>query len=395
VGCQVTAPADEAASSDGGSENGSVRPTVGEAPTARATSSVAGFVFPGDEVALTGTGSDPDQADGDPDPVLRWFQIEGTQIELAGADTDSAGFTVPQDVVPGETLGFELRVTDADGNTTTDAVFLFIPRGEAVVRAAASGPADAVLAGDEVTLSSSGSLNIPEESAEYLWEQVEGPAVELQNADTQSASFVAPDPGRDEITLLFELTLANRGETSRDVIEVIVAPAGPGEPEPPGGDPAAGQTAYAENGCSACHAEDASGGSGPNLQGADRAAALQERFGDGGNHFGTIMTDEQVGDVAAWLATLGDAADEPDGPGGPCDVAGADAGTGEAAFAGNTCSTCHLADASGLIGPSLRGGDRTAALEERFLPEGTLHNGASLAEDEVLDLACWFSSLEP
>ncbi|HUU85350.1 MAG TPA: hypothetical protein VM243_17760 [Phycisphaerae bacterium] len=409
AGCQQSSGVGGAAPADDEGADGAA--LIGEPPTARASSSAYGFVFPGTEVALSGSGSDPDQGDEDPDPVVRWFQVAGTQVELTGADTPEAAFTVPDDVIPGESLGFELRVTDADGNTTSDWVYLFIPRDEAVLLAIGSGPDEPVAAGAEVTLSSAGSLNLPAETAIFQWRPLEsGPEVELEGADSPTATFIAPDPGAAEITLTFRLTIKNGQMAAEDLVEVIVVPVGEGEPgpeepgeeEPPEGDPVAGEAAYAAAGCGNCHGADAGGE--PNLQGPGQLPAMEERFGGGGNHFGATLSDTDILDVAAWLATLGDQAggddgadggDTPPAEAGPCDVPGAEAGEGEAAYGANICAACHQADASGSIGPALRGDDRTAALEERFLPEGTAHNGATLTEDEVRDLACWFSSLEP
>lgn len=306
AGCQTTATP----SGGNGAGDGADQPPVGEPPTARAGGSPAGFVFPGDGIALTASGSDPDQTEGDPDPVFRWVQVSGTPVELAGADADTATFAVPENPVPGETLGFEVRVTDADGNAVTDSVFVFIPRGEAVLLALASGPADPVAAGQEVTLSSSASLNIPEDSAGYAWKQISGPSVELQGADTPTATFVAPAPGDDETKLLFLLTLTNSGEGAEDVVIVTVAPGlggpdAPAEPEPSGGDPSAGQTAYADHGCAACHGDDASGGSAPALRGGDRTAAMEERFlPEGTLHLGVSLTEDEVRDLTSWFSTL-------------------------------------------------------------------------------------------
>jgi mono/diheme cytochrome c family protein len=204
-------------------------------------------------------------------------------------------------------------VTDADGNTTADQAYVFVPSGSAVLLALASGPEEPVGSGAEVTLSSTGSLNIPEESAQYAWSQLEGPNVQLEDAETPSARFTAPEVAEGEVTLLLRLTLTNNDETAITHVEVTVVPdEGPAEPPEDedegadgGEDVAAGEAAYAAAGCAACHAADASGGSAPALQGPDRLAALEARLGGGGNHFGTTLTDEEIAAVAAWLATLG------------------------------------------------------------------------------------------
>jgi cytochrome c551 len=66
----------------------------------------------------------------------------------------------------------------------------------------------------------------------------------------------------------------------------------------------AGADAYAAGNCAACHGADAEGGSGPAMAGMDELAALEERFGGGANHLGTTLTDQEIEDVAAWLASL-------------------------------------------------------------------------------------------
>ena len=306
AGCQTTATP----SGGNGAGDGADQPPIGEPPTARAGSSPAGFVFPGDEITLTASGSDPDQAAGDPDLAFRWVQVSGTPVELTGVDTEMATFTVPEEPFPGETLGFEVRVTDANGNTVTDSVFVFIPREEAVLLALASGPADPVGAGQEVTLSGSASLNIPEDSAGYAWKQISGRSVELQGTESPTATFTAPDPGDNEIKLLFLLTLTNSGEIAKDVVIVTVAPGlsgpdAPAEPEPADGDPSAGQTTYADSGCAACHGEDASGSSAPALRGGDRTAAMEERFlPEGTLHLGVSLTEDEVRNLTSWFSTL-------------------------------------------------------------------------------------------
>ena len=321
AGCQGVWPA-RTAESQADDDAADEVATVGEPPTAQASASPTGFVFPGDEVTLSGSGSDPDQGEGDRGPAWYWVQISGEAVELSGAGTTEATFTLGEDAVPGDTLGFEFQVTDADGNTATDQVFLFVPRGDGVVLAAASGPDEPVEAGEVVTLSSAGSLNLPEESAEYQWVQLDGPVVELHDADMPTAEFTAPEVETGEVVLLLRLAVINNGERDTAQVEVVVVPrsadATPpvddeeddapvdADDEPAGsGDAAAGEAAYAAAGCAPCHGDDAAGVSAPNLQGPDRQTALEERFAGGGNHLGTSLTDQEIVDVAAWLATLG------------------------------------------------------------------------------------------
>jgi cytochrome c551 len=68
-----------------------------------------------------------------------------------------------------------------------------------------------------------------------------------------------------------------------------------------GGDP--GQQVYLER-CAGCHGANGEGGSGPPLAGVDWTDRLQELFGGGQSHFGATLTDQEIADVAAWLASL-------------------------------------------------------------------------------------------
>jgi len=314
LACRGPAPPAEAAGDAGPPTDDT--PVVGEPPTARAASSTSGFVFPGDQITLSGSGDDPDLAESDPPLAMRWRQVSGGSVDLAGADSAQATFLVPDDVLPGDTLGFEFEVTDADGNRAADQVYLFVPQEGGVVLAIASGPAEPVEAGIEVRLSGSGSLNIPADSARYLWDQRRGPAVDLVDAETPTARFVAPELDEGEATLLFVLTLTNGEVRDTTRVEVTVVPAIEAPPEegdagdgggeaPAGDDVAAGEAAYAAAGCAACHGDGAAGGSGPDLQGPDGQPALEARFAGGANHFGTTLSDEDIARVAAWLATLG------------------------------------------------------------------------------------------
>ncbi|HUU85351.1 MAG TPA: hypothetical protein VM243_17765 [Phycisphaerae bacterium] len=170
------------------------------------------------------------------------------------------------------------------------------------VLARAGAPAS-IEAGQTVTLDGTASLSFIEgHELAYAWSQVGGDAVELSGADTASATFVAPGVAQETV-LTFRLTVsAPTGTDSVELSVTVAAPASDGDGDVQG-DPAAGQAAYATAGCGACHGEDASGASGPDLRG-ERTPALEQRFGGGGNHLGTTLTEQEITDVAAWLATL-------------------------------------------------------------------------------------------
>lgn len=172
--------------------------------------------------------------------------------------------------------------------------------GDVLARA---GAGDNVEPGQTVTLDGSASLSFVEgQDLTYQWSQVSGEAVALTDADSAMATFVAPDVA-EETVLTFGLTVTSATDTDSVEVSVTVVTPEPDGGDGAAGDPTAGQAAYAANGCGACHGEDAGGVSAPAL-GGDRTAALEERFAGGANHLGTTLTDAEITDVAAWLATL-------------------------------------------------------------------------------------------
>jgi hypothetical protein len=77
-------------------------------------------------------------------------------------------------------------------------------------------------------------------------------------------------------------------------------------PPPDGGvtgDPVNGGTVFAAK-CAVCHGANAQGGIGPALAGEDLTAALQGLFGDGASHNGQTLSEQEIADVAAFLASL-------------------------------------------------------------------------------------------
>ena len=167
------------------------------------------------------------------------------------------------------------------------------------------------------------------------------------NAATATATFVVPELD-ESTTIVFELTVTAGDAQDIDQVSVILTPAADEDDDAtPDDDAAAGATAYADNGCAVCHADDASGASGPALIG-DQTAGLETRFGSGAAHFGSTLTEEEISAIAAWLAGLADGDGETP-PGGPCEAG--DAGAGEASIFRR-----HVRDVSrngrhGRIGP--------------------------------------------
>jgi hypothetical protein len=190
---------------------------VNESPTADAGPNRT--VDEGVQVTLDGSNSyDPD----DGLSVCRWKQVSGPMVRLFEADQLKAAFTAPEVGKQGETLAFSLAVEDAGGLTDTDNCRFGVKQVNRPPMADA-GPNQRAKGGEWVTLDGSNSYDPDDDIDTYQWTQVSGTSVDLKNANTEIASFVAPDAGTWGRTLKFELKVTDEeGLEDRDSVEVKV-----------------------------------------------------------------------------------------------------------------------------------------------------------------------------
>ena len=84
-----------------------------------------------------------------------------------------------------------------------------------------AGPDQTVDEGVMVTLSGLNSIYPDDGIASYFWEQMEGPALELSNASSAEASFLAPDVETDGQSLTFKLTVTDNGDLQSSDLCVV------------------------------------------------------------------------------------------------------------------------------------------------------------------------------
>ena len=188
-------------------------------PTADAGSDQT--VDEGASVSLDGSGSS------DPDGTIdsySWTQTAGPEVGLNDASTSSPSFTAPDVSADGDTLTFELTVTDDDGATDTDSVDIAV--NNVVVNQAPTADAGSDQTVDEgasVSLDGSASTDPDGDTLTYAWTQTAGTAATLSGADTASPSFTAPDVSASGDTLTFELTVDDgNGHTATDSVAITV-----------------------------------------------------------------------------------------------------------------------------------------------------------------------------
>lgn len=162
----------------------------------------------GDTVSLNGSNST------DPDGLLvsySWRQIQGSPVLLNDSTLAGPSFTAPAVEQPGESLVFELTVTDNDGASGIDTCIMNVSRVNRPPNADA-GPG---LLGDEgtrIVLNGENSSDPDGSIVSYSWVQTGGiPAADLVDPFGPRPSFTAPDVGPEGAALTFELTVTDDG----------------------------------------------------------------------------------------------------------------------------------------------------------------------------------------
>jgi large repetitive protein len=142
-----------------------------------------------------------------------WTQVSGPVVDVEGGDTSQPSFEAPE-LDSNTVLRFRAEVSDGT-NTEVEYVTIAVSADNDPV-VIDMGPDQNVSEGDSVTLGASvvdpeGYMTIS------TWEQVSGPSVELENADSMNPSFTASQSTEDT-ELVFKLT-ASDGET--EVVEFV------------------------------------------------------------------------------------------------------------------------------------------------------------------------------
>jgi len=168
-------------------------------------------------VTLSGAGSY--------DPYLgiagyAWEQMEGKTVELEGADTINPTFNVPESVVAGDRMSFQLIVTDQGGLTSADDVEL-VYYDDNMFPVANAGEDQTVAQGSTVALSSIGSVDPDGSISSYTWVQTDGSPVDLINPNTAIPFFEAPTDNTSVETFTFSLQVTDNGGL-QDITDISI-----------------------------------------------------------------------------------------------------------------------------------------------------------------------------
>lgn len=163
-------------------------------------------------VTLNGTqSSDPEN-----DPLTySWTQISGPAVTLNDPSSATPTFTLPLDAAT-TPIVFELVVNDGIVDSAPDQV---------VISANAPPVADAgtditgVKPNQDVTLDGTASVDGDGDNITYLWTQISGLPVTLDDPTSPTPTFTVP-PGKVEDPWVFELTVSDGSETSTSTVTV-------------------------------------------------------------------------------------------------------------------------------------------------------------------------------
>lgn len=140
-----------------------------------------------------------------------WEQINGLPVDLSFDPVEPyASFVAPEAGGDGESLTFELTVTDYEGLQSVDSCIVNVswintpPFPDA-------GPDQTVNEGMTVVLDGSGSADADDGIVSHRWAQVGGVPVSLSDPMAVRPSFTAPDVGPDGTSLRFQLTVTDNG----------------------------------------------------------------------------------------------------------------------------------------------------------------------------------------
>ncbi len=176
---------------------------------------------PTNTVTLDGSNStDPNNGD-----VLKfyWEQVGGAAVELSDPYSATPTFQPPDVGIHGQDLKFKLTVSDDWGLTATSYCTVHVSFYHRPPIANAGK--DQTVRGDAETVTLHGSgWSDNDTTKSYLWTQVYGPSVTLENADKPSATFKAPYVDENGATLTLQLRVTDtEGMTGTDTCNVTLA----------------------------------------------------------------------------------------------------------------------------------------------------------------------------
>ncbi|WP_348611612.1 PKD domain-containing protein [Halobaculum rarum] len=153
---------------------------------------------------------------------------DDASVSVAGKASKQVTFEVDTSGMAPNEYDFDV-VTDDDTSSGTLTVEPSTPDNRPP--SADAGNDKRVTEGSTVTLDAGGSSDPDGDDLSYDWTQTAGPTADLEDVDTATPSFDAPNVD-EETTLTFELTVSDGKQTASDTVSVTVEDSTETAPEP-------------------------------------------------------------------------------------------------------------------------------------------------------------------
>ncbi|UTF61707.1 cadherin-like domain-containing protein [Gilvimarinus sp. DA14] len=180
------------------------------------------MVAAGDEVNLIADASD---SDGEVASMI-WQQVSGPRTPLTVVDQASGHyrFTAPNTGVDTTAaMQFRLTATDDEGATSADTMMVTVSR---VNQKPVVNTGNLRTVADQANVTLGATAYDPDgEIVSFEWQQVDGPSVELESANTQTASFMVPESEQEQ-RFRFSLRVEdNEGAVATDTVTIVATTA--------------------------------------------------------------------------------------------------------------------------------------------------------------------------
>jgi hypothetical protein len=163
-------------------------------------------------ITVTLSGADSYDVDEGDSISYLWTQISGPSVTLSSAKDISPTFTSPNVGPGGESLIFQLTVTDTGGLEGTDTCIVNVSWDNDPPVADAGSDQSVAGGGVVVTLTGSNSTDPDDGIETYLWTQTEGGfPVTFSSATEANPTFKVPNVGKADTSITFELTVTDAG----------------------------------------------------------------------------------------------------------------------------------------------------------------------------------------
>ncbi len=146
----------------------------------------------------------------------KWQQLAGPQTDITQTNSPSLSFIAPE-VSKTEQLIYELTIIDSKNKEAKDTITITVNDYSIIANA---GDDQVVNEQSSVILSATNS-STNGLTVSYNWEQISGPLVTLENANTITASFIAPTVEQDQ-QLTFKLSIQYQNYLTSDEININV-----------------------------------------------------------------------------------------------------------------------------------------------------------------------------